>query len=48
MILMKNIVKIKFNSDDELYLNKTIDLFFMKITNIIHTLFKVNVYINYE
>ena len=23
MILMKNIVKIKFNSDDELYLNKT-------------------------
>ena len=47
MILTKNI-KIKSNSDDELYLNKTIDLFFMKITNIIHTLFKVNVYINCE
>ena len=29
-------MKIKFNSDDELPLNKTIDLFFMKIINIIH------------
>ena len=45
-------MKIKFDSDDELPLNKTIDihsmiivvrLFFMKVTNIIHKFFQMNV-----
>ena len=51
-------MKIKFNSDDELPLNKEIEinnatiqwlqLFFMKITSIINKLFWMNVYINYK
>ena len=50
-------MKIKFNSDDELPLNKTVEIpgmtivvraFFMKIKNIIHRFSQTNVYINYE
>ena len=51
-------MKIKFNSDDELPLNKEIEinnatiqwlqLFFMKITSVINKLFQMNVYINYK
>ena len=53
----ENCMKIKFNSDDELPLNKTIEILsmiivvravFHEITNIIHKLFDMNVYINYE
>ena len=35
----KNYINIKFNSDDELSLNKTIEIFFMEITNIVHKFF---------
>ena len=44
MIMTKNIWKIKFNSDDELPLNKTIEtssMFFMKIINIIQMFFQM-------
>ena len=46
-------MKIKFNSGDELPLNKTskfiprqqlLELFFMKVTNFIHRFFQMNVY----
>ena len=43
-------MKIKFNSDDDLPLNKTIKikgLLFMKVTNIIHK-FSMNAYMNYK
>ena len=46
-------MKIKFNSDNELPLNKTTKnvfqmLFFMKKTSIIHMFSQMNVYLNYE
>ena len=51
------IMKIKFNSDDELPLNKTIKIYnvtivvraiFMKIANIIHKFSQMNICINYR
>ena len=51
-------MKIKFNSDNKLPFNKTIEihsmmivvrkLFLMKITDVIHKFFEMNACINYE
>ena len=41
-------MKIKFDLDDELPLNKTIEIFSMKTTNVIHKISQMNVCINYE